>query len=109
MVTRGARFGIALAASCAVYLIPLASAHWVQMLGVVIWKELGTDRAPAWKAADAAMALALLAVLFALMWVLAGGKRGIAAAGAAAMIPLTMAANALYLVAIPTRFFDPAG
>lgn len=94
-----------MAVSLSVYAIPILSAHWASLLGITLVREMGSDREPAWKAADVLMALGLQGVQFAIAWVLAARGRGLAVvAAAAAWLPLAFVANALYMAAIPARF-----
>ena len=47
----------ALTLSSTIYLVPVVTAHWIDLFGLVLGHELFRDREPAWKAADVALAL----------------------------------------------------
>jgi hypothetical protein len=103
---------IAGAASFAVYLLPLITVHWISPFGDALARELGSDRAVAWKLSDIALALGLQLLLFVLVRLALARNRALAAlVFAAALVPATLAVNAAYLIAIPTMFLieeDPA-
>ena len=58
----------ALALSFAIYLVPVVTAHWIDLFGLVLGRELSQERELAWKAADLAFALILQGLLFACVW-----------------------------------------
>ena len=66
---------VALVASCAIYLIPIVTAHWIDFFGLALGQELVSDREVLWKAADFALALTAQAALFALAWCLLAWSR----------------------------------
>jgi len=95
----------ALVLSCCVYLVPIVTAHWIDLFGRVLGQELLSDREAAWKAADLALALIVQAVLFAGVWWVVPRSRA-AAVGVTVLllIPGAMALNFAYLYAIPSYF-----
>jgi len=103
------RLPFALALSCGVYLIPLVTAHWADLLGSALVRELLSDRIAAWKAADVALALVLQTVLFVVAW--RTQPRGTAFSiglTVLLLIPATGAANVAYWSAIPAYFLIEA-
>jgi len=101
------RAWIALLGSFAVYFIPLIGPHAVWFLGESLVGSVGSDRSPAWMAADLAVALAAqMAAGLALYWSLNGSwGRKIIWIG---IIPLTIALNLAYLSVIPGLFLIEA-
>ena len=95
----------ALALSCSIYLVPVFTAHWVDLFGLVLRRELFQDRELAWKAADVAFALILQASLFACVWwVFPRSKAAAVSVMVLLLIPGAMALNFAYLYAIPSYF-----
>ena len=95
----------ALALSCSIYLVPVVSAHWIDLFGLALGRELFRDREPAWKAADVALALILQVIVFACAWWVVPRSRAVAA-GLTVMllIPGALAVNFAYMYAIPSYF-----
>ena len=95
----------ALALSCSIYLVPVVSAHWIDLFGLTLGRELFRDREPAWKAADVALGLILQVILFACAWWVVPRSRAVAA-GLTVMllIPGAIAVNFAYMYAIPSYF-----
>jgi len=99
------RLIIALALSCSIYLVPVFTAHWIDLFGLVLGQELFRDRELAWKAADIAFALSLQAILFGSVWWLVPRSKAVAlGATVLLLIPGAMALNFAYLYAIPSYF-----
>jgi hypothetical protein len=99
------RLAIALALSFSIYLVPIATVHWVGLLGPALVEGLFSDRDPAWKAADVAVALILQAVLFACVWwVIPRSKVAAVGLSVLLLIPGALAVNFAYLYAIPSYF-----
>jgi hypothetical protein len=95
----------ALTLSSTIYLVPVLAAHWIDLFGLVLWRELFRDREVAWKAADVALALILQAALFACVWwVLPRSKALAVGVTLLLLIPGAMALNFAYLYAIPSYF-----
>jgi hypothetical protein len=89
-----------------VYLAPLVTAHWIDLFGIVLARELAASgREPAWKAADFGLAVLLQGATYvAVRWTAARSTMWAVAAGALALVPLTLAINAAYLYTIPAYF-----
>ena len=68
MVSTRTRLLSALALSSTIYLVPVVTAHWIDLFGLILGQELLRDREVAWKAADVALALIVQASLFACVW-----------------------------------------
>jgi len=98
---------IAILGSFAVYFIPLMGPHAIWFLGEMLIASISADRPLAWLATDISVALASqIAAGLALYWSLGGSwARKVIWLG---IIPLTMALNAAYLLAIPTFFLIEA-
>ena len=95
----------ALMLSSTIYLVPVLTAHWIDLFGLVLGQELFQDRELAWKAADVAFALILQAILFACVWwVIPRGKAVAVGVTVLLLIPGAMAVNFAYLSAIPSYF-----
>lgn len=95
----------ALALSLAVYAVPIASAHWVGLLGPTLVSELGSDRRSDWIAADFAMAVVAQIVLGAVAWLALGwGRLVCAVVLILACLPMAYAVNVAYMISIPSRF-----
>ena len=114
-MTRLRRAGAALVLSLAVYLTPLVGPHAAWLLGERLWREVSRNAAgrggqdPWWIATDVAVALVAQLALFAIAWWFLGRPgwlRGVLAT--APVVPGIIALNALYMVAIPTRFMIEA-
>jgi hypothetical protein len=96
---------VALAASCAIYLVPIVTAHWIDFFGVTLGQELVSDREMLWKVADVAVGLTAQAALFAIAWWLLGWSRAaVVAVVVLLLVPAAMAVNYAYLYAIPSYF-----
>lgn len=99
----------ALALSFSIYLVPVITAHWIDLFGLAIGRELLRDREAAWKAADVAFALSLQAILFAgVWWVIPRSKAAAVGVTVLLLIPGAMAVNVAYLYAIPSYFLIEA-
>jgi hypothetical protein len=99
------RLLFALTLSFTIYLVPVVTAHWIDLFGLVLGHELFRDRELAWKAADVAAALMLQAALFACVWWVAPrGKAVAVGVTVLLLIPGAMALNFAYLYAIPSYF-----
>ena len=95
----------ALTLSSTVYLVPVVTAHRIDLFGLVLGHELFRDRELAWKAADVALALILQASLFACVWWLFSRSKAVAVGVTVLLlIPGAMALNFAYLSAIPSYF-----
>jgi hypothetical protein len=95
----------ALTLSFAIYLVPVVTAHWIDLFGLVLGRELFRDRELAWKAADVALALILQAILFICVWWVVPRSKALAVGVTALLlIPSAMALNFAYLYAIPSYF-----
>ena len=95
----------ALTLSFSIYLVPVFTAHWIDLFGLVLGRELFRDRELAWKAADVAFALIAQGILFACVWwVVPRSKAVTAGVTVLLLIPSAMAVNFAYLYAIPSYF-----
>ena len=95
----------ALTLSSTIYLVPVFTAHWIDLFGLVLGRELFRDRELAWKAADVALALILQGSLFACAWWLVPRRKSVATVVTVLLlIPGAMALNVAYLHAIPSYF-----
>jgi hypothetical protein len=99
------RLLIAIAASCAVYAVPIVTAHFADLFGLSLIKELASDRTAAWIAADVALAAAVQTAWGLVVWVALGFGLG---AGLLAFVlgavPAVWAVNVGYQVRIPELF-----
>ncbi len=89
--------------SFGVYLVPLAGAHAVSLVGVSIISSWGTDRPWAWRASEIGVALlAQLAGWTAIRWSLRGpARRRLVWLGA---LPLVIVLNVVFMSTIPAAF-----
>jgi hypothetical protein len=95
----------ALVLSSTIYLVPILTAHWIDLFGPVLGHELFRDRELAWKAADVALALIVQALVFACVWWMVPRSKAVAVGVTALLlIPSAMALNFAYLYAIPSYF-----
>jgi hypothetical protein len=95
----------ALTLSSTIYLVPVFTAHWMDLFGLVLGRELFRDHAWAWKAADIAFALIVQAILFACVWWLVPRSKAVAVGVTVLLlIPAAMALNFAHLYAIPSYF-----
>ena len=95
----------ALTLSFTTYLVPIVTAHGIDLFGLVLGHELVRDRELAWKAADVALALIVQASMFACVWwVVPRSKAVTAGVTVLLLIPSAMAVNFVYLYAIPSYF-----
>jgi hypothetical protein len=95
----------ALTLSSTIYLVPVFTAHWIDLFGLVLGRELFRDRELAWKAADVAFALILQAILFACVWWVPPRSKAMAVGVTVLLlIPGAMVLNFAYLYAIPSYF-----
>ncbi len=95
----------AIAASCAVYAVPVVTVHWGDLFGLSLVRELSSDREAAWIAADVALAAAVQAVWGLVVWL--GLGFGVGAGILAFMlaaVPAVYAVNVAYLAKIPEVF-----
>ena len=100
---------VALAASCAIYLVPIVTAHWIDFFGVALGRELISDREWLWKAADLAIAVTAQTALFAVAWWVLGRSRAAAVAVVVLLlVPAAMTLNYAYLYAVPSYFLIEA-
>ena len=100
-------FVVALIGSFALYLIPLVTPHALWLLGPALFEEVlhPRERSVTWIIADVAVALALQAALFGLLWWGVRCRAWIMALGGILLVPVFVgAANAAYLFAIPSYF-----
>jgi hypothetical protein len=96
---------IALILSFGIYLVPVLTAHWIDLFGLTLGRELLHDRELAWKTADIALALILQALLFGCVWFVVPRSTGLAVGVTLLLlIPGTMTVNFAYLYAIPSYF-----
>src|SRR5262245_22276592 len=96
------RLLVALAASCAVYAVPIVTAHFGDLFGLSLVKELSSDRTAAWIAADVALAAAVQTAWGLVVWL--GLGFGVGAGILAFMlaaVPAVYTVNLAYLVEIP--------
>ena len=99
------RLFAALTLSFTIYLVPVFTAHSIDLFGPGLGQELFGDREPAWKAADVAFALIAQAILFACVWWVVPRSKAVALGlTVLLLIPGTMALNFGYLYAIPSYF-----
>lgn len=95
----------ALALSFTIYLVPVFTAHWIDLYGLVLGRELFQDRELAWKAADVAFALILQAILFACVWRVTPRSKAVAmGVTVLLLVPAAMALNVAHLHTIPSFF-----
>jgi hypothetical protein len=95
----------ALTLSSGIYLVPVVTAHWIDLFGLALGRELFGDREAAWKAVDVALALSVQAVLFACVWWLLPRSKAVAVGlTVLLLIPAAMVLNFAYLYAIPSYF-----
>lgn len=95
----------ALALSFSIYLVPVFTAHWIDLFGLALGQELLRDRELAWKATDVTFALILQAVLFVCVWwVVPRSKTAAVGFTVLLLIPGAMAVNLAYMYAIPSYF-----
>jgi hypothetical protein len=95
----------ALTLSSSIYLVPVFTAHTVDLFGLALGQELFLDREAAWKGADVAFALIVQAVLFACVWWVVPRSKAVAVGVTLLLlIPGAMALNFGYLYAIPSYF-----
>jgi hypothetical protein len=95
----------ALTLSSTIYLVPVFTAHWVDLFGLALGRELFRDRELAWKAADVGFALILQAILFASVWWVVPRSKAVAVGVTMLLlVPSAMALNVAYLSAIPSYF-----
>jgi hypothetical protein len=95
----------AIAASCAVYALPIVTAHFGDLFGLSLVRELSSDRTSAWVLADVALAAAVQAAWGLVVWL--GLRFGVGAGILAFMlaaVPAVYAVNVAYLVKIPEVF-----
>jgi hypothetical protein len=99
------RLLVAIAASCAVYAVPIVTVHFADLFGLSLVKELSSNRAAAWVVADVALAAAIQAAWGLVVWLALGFGVGAGIlAFMLAAVPAMYAVNVAYLVAIPERF-----
>src|SRR5262245_4945017 len=99
------RLLVAIAASCAVYAVPVVTAHFGDLFGLSLLWEFRSDRPASWVAADIALAVTVQAVCALVLWLVlgVGWAAGVLAFFIAA-VPATYAVNVAYLVKIPEIF-----
>ncbi len=91
--------------SFSIYLVPIVTAHWIDLFGLALGQELFRDREVIWKAVDVASALIFQGILFASVWcVVPWGRAAAVGVTVLLLIPGTMALNFAYLNAIPSYF-----
>jgi len=99
------RLLVAIAASCAVYAVPVVTAHFSDLFGLSLLREFGSDRPAPWVAADVAFAVTVQAVWALVLWLALGVGWGAGVlAFLIASVPVTYAVNVAYLVKIPEIF-----
>jgi hypothetical protein len=99
------RLLVAIAASFAVYAVPIVTVHFGDLFGLSLIRELSSDRAAGWIATDMALALAVQAAWGLLVWLgLRFGIGGGILTFVLAALPAMYAVNAAYLVKIPELF-----
>jgi hypothetical protein len=99
------RLLVAIAASCAVYAVPVVTVHFGDLFGLSLLREFRSDRAASWVAADVALAVTVQATWALVLWLAlgVGWAAGVLAFFVAA-VPATYAVNVAYLVRIPELF-----
>ena len=99
------RLLIAIAASCAVYAVPVVTVHWGDLFGLSLGRELSSDRETAWIATDIGLAAAVQAAWGLVVWLGLGFGFGAGIlAFMLAAVPAVYAVNVAYLVKIPEVF-----
>jgi hypothetical protein len=99
------RLLVAIAASCAVYAVPIVTAHFADLFGLSLARELSSARPPAWIAADVALAAAVQLAWGVVVWLALGfGAGGGILAFMLAAVPAAWAVNLAYQVGIPELF-----
>jgi hypothetical protein len=99
------RLLVALGASCAVYAVPVVTAHFGDLFGLSLLRELRSQRSGAWIGADVALAFIVQAVWATVVWLALGAGRAAAVlAFVIAAVPATYTVNVAYLVRIPELF-----
>ena len=102
---RRRRLLLALAASCAVYVIPIVTVHFGDLFGLSLLKELSSDRAAAWILTDVGLAALAQLSLGLVVWLGLGVGLGTGTlAFVLAALPVMYAVNLAYLVRIPEMF-----
>jgi hypothetical protein len=95
----------ALALSCGVYLVPIATPHWIDLFGLTLARELSSDRVAAWKAANLGLALLLQPVLCTVAWwALSRSRTAAIGVTTLLLIPAVAVVNIAYLSTIPSYF-----
>jgi hypothetical protein len=98
---------VAAALSFSVYLLPLVGPHTIMLLGAGLSQQLtgGSNREPAWIAADIGFALVLQSIAFGLWyWFLRNPRAVKGLVLIAAILVFVVVAQTAYLVAIPSLF-----